>query len=80
MIVAPDRRFARAVKERTGGRGADAVLEIVGGPTLRESIHAVRSGGRVVLVGNVEGGAAEIRPAHFILKEISLIGTKSCRA
>lgn len=80
VIVAPDRRFARAVKERTGGRGADAVLEIVGGPTLGESIHAVRSGGRVVLVGNVEGGTAEIRPAHFILKEISLIGTKSCRA
>lgn len=78
VVVAPALDFAREVKRLTGGRGADAVIEIVGAATLSASIHAVRNGGRVVMLGNVEGLPAEIRPAHFILKEISLIGTKSC--
>lgn len=80
VIVAPELDFAREVKRLTDGRGADAVIEIVGARTLGASIHAVRSGGRVVMLGNVEGLPAEIRPAHFILKEISLVGTKSCTA
>ncbi|GAB3673751.1 alcohol dehydrogenase catalytic domain-containing protein [Salinisphaera aquimarina] len=80
VVVAPDLEFARAVKKLTAGRGADAVIEIVGARTLSASIHAVRNGGRVVMLGNVEGLPAQIRPAHFILKEISLIGTKSCTA
>lgn len=78
VIVAPDLRFARRVKELTAGVGADAVLEIVGALTMPESLHAVRTGGRVVVLGNVDGRPSEVRPAHLIMKEISLIGTKSC--
>lgn len=78
VIVSPQLDFAPAVKALTDGRGADAVIEIVGARSLRASVHAVRSGGRILMLGNVDGQPAEIRPAHFILKEISLIGTKSC--
>jgi D-arabinose 1-dehydrogenase-like Zn-dependent alcohol dehydrogenase len=78
VIVAPDLAFARQVKELTDGVGADAVIEVVGAPTLGQSLHAVRTGGRVVVLGNVEGGLAEVRPAHLIMKEIALLGTKSC--
>ncbi|WP_213453195.1 alcohol dehydrogenase catalytic domain-containing protein [Rhizomonospora bruguierae] len=78
VIVAPDLRFARRVKELTGGVGADAVIEIVGAATMPESLHAVRTGGRVVVLGNVDGRPSEVRPAHLIMKEMSLIGTKSC--
>lgn len=78
VVMAGDLHFARRVKELTDGRGADVVLDIVGAATLTQAVHATRPGGRIVVVGNVEGRAAEIKPAHFILKEISLIGTKSC--
>lgn len=77
VIVSTERRFARELRTRTG-RQADLVLEIVGAATLRESLHAVRPGGRVVVLGNVEGQEVSIPPAYLILKEISLIGTKSC--
>lgn len=77
VVVAPEGQFRHKVKELTNGAGADVAIEVVGAPTLAQSIHAVRNGGRVVLVGNVEGKPAEILPAHFILKEISLIGTKA---
>jgi len=77
VIVAPDRRFAKTAKS-TIGVGADVVLDVVGGSSLAESIHAVREGGTVVVVGNVAGGMASIAPAHLILKEICVVGTKSC--
>jgi acryloyl-coenzyme A reductase len=77
VISDPDGRYAPQVKEATGGQGVDLGLEIVGGRGVTETIHCLRFGGRAVLVGNVEGKPAEIKPAHFILKEISLIGTKA---
>lgn len=77
VVADAEGRHAPQVKELTGGLGADAALEIVGGPSITETIHALRPGGRAVLVGNVEGEPAQIRPAHFILKEVSLIGTKA---
>lgn len=77
VVVDPDRKFARAVKTQLG-TGADLVIDVIGASTLRESLHAVRSGGTVVVVGNVEGKEASVPPAYLILKEISLLGTKSC--
>jgi D-arabinose 1-dehydrogenase-like Zn-dependent alcohol dehydrogenase len=77
VIVDKDRKFAGTVKGHLGS-GADVVIDVVGTPTLRESLHAVRSGGTVVVVGNVEGREASIPPAYLILKEIALVGTKSC--
>lgn len=77
VIVSTDGRYARAAKEATAGTGVDLVVDIVGGSGLNESVHSVRPGGRVVLVGNVEGGEATIKPAYLILKEVSLIGTKA---
>lgn len=78
VIADPDLRFARRVKELTGGIGADVVLEVAGDPTLAQSLHAVRTGGRVVLIGNVSGRPSEVRIAHLVMKEISLLGAKSC--
>ncbi|WP_146240112.1 alcohol dehydrogenase catalytic domain-containing protein [Prauserella flavalba] len=77
IVVDEQRRFAKELRSRTG-RQADLALDIVGAPTLRESMHAVRPGGRVVVLGNVEGKEVSIPPAYLILKEISLVGTKSC--
>ncbi len=80
VVIMEEGRFARQVKAVTASLGVDVVLEIVGAKTLTESIHAVRSGGRVVVVGNVDGATAALRPAHLILKEVALLGTKSCTA
>jgi acryloyl-coenzyme A reductase len=77
VIVEADRKFANSLRAKLG-RKADLVLEVVGATTLRESLHAVKPGGAVVVVGNVEGNEVSIPPAYLILKEISLLGTKSC--
>ena len=58
VLICPDLKFVRAVKSLTDSAGADAVIEVVGAKTLVESMHAVRNGGRLVVLGNVEGEAA----------------------
>jgi len=78
IVTTPDMQFAKEVKRRTNGLGSDAVLDIVGSATLDQSIRSLRKGGRIVLVGNINGKQATIKPAHFILKEISLVGTRAC--
>ncbi len=75
VIAAPDNQFHKAVRELTGGAGADAVIEIAGGPTFGSSIRSLAVGGRLVLVGNVQPGNVPLNPALPILKEIELVGS-----
>ena len=75
VIAAPDGQFHKAVRELTGGLGADAVIEIAGGPTFGSSIRSLAVGGRLVLVGNVQPGNVQLNPALPILKEIELVGS-----
>lgn len=75
-IVSPDGRFHGAVR-RLVPEGVDCALEITGAPTLGATLRSVRTGGRVVLVGNVAPGDAPINPGLLILKEIDLIAAKA---
>jgi NADPH:quinone reductase-like Zn-dependent oxidoreductase len=45
-----------AVREKTGGQGADCVVEIGGAGTLAQSLRAVRAGGTIALIGTVAAG------------------------
>jgi NADPH:quinone reductase-like Zn-dependent oxidoreductase len=50
--------WGRAVRELTGGGGADFVMEVGGAGTLTQSLHAITLGGHIAIIG-VLGGAAE---------------------
>ncbi len=73
VIHAPRLEFAKAVKESVGP--VDIALEVVGSVTLDESLHALKSGGRLVVLGNVVGGKAAFNPGLVILKELEIIGS-----
>jgi len=67
--------MAARVRELTGGRGVDVVMECVGGDVLRASLEALAKDGKVVTVG---GHAGEIVPVDVILlfrNQWSLIGS-----
>lgn len=55
-----------------------AVLDLTAGFTLDDSLRAVRRGGSVVIVGNLENRPVNILPGAFITREINLIGSKAC--
>lgn len=75
VIVAPDGQFHKAVRELTDGAGADAVIEIAGGPTFASSLRSLAAGGRLVAVGNMQPGPVQLNPALPILKEIEVVGS-----
>lgn len=66
--------WAKPVKELTGGRGVDLVVEVGGAGTLAQSLRAVRIGGRVSLIGVLAGGAAEINIVPIVMQKVRVQG------
>jgi NADPH:quinone reductase-like Zn-dependent oxidoreductase len=62
------------VREFTGGTGVDLVVEVGGAGTLTQSLKAVRTGGRISLIGVLTGTAGEINPLPIIMKKIRVEG------
>jgi L-iditol 2-dehydrogenase len=64
-----------AIRQMTGGRGADAAFEVVGlSSTLGTAIECVRKGGRVTLIGNLQA-KVELPLQAVVTREITLIGS-----
>lgn len=59
----------------TGGGGFDVVLELNGGPYFAASLHAMVHGGRIILIGGVAGGKAEVDLYQILGKRLHVIGT-----
>jgi len=66
--------WEKAVKEMTGGVGADHVLEVGGAGTLARSLRAVRMGGQVSLVGNLAGLDAQLNLALVFMQGVRAQG------
>jgi putative PIG3 family NAD(P)H quinone oxidoreductase len=64
--------FARNV---SGGRGFDVVLDLNGGPYFAASLEAMALRGRIILIGGVAGGKADIDIYQILGKRLHVIGT-----
>jgi NADPH:quinone reductase-like Zn-dependent oxidoreductase len=62
------------VRDWTGGRGVDHVIEVGGPGTLGQSINAVRVGGHISLIGVLTGRAGEVPTAALMAKQARLQG------
>jgi NADPH:quinone reductase-like Zn-dependent oxidoreductase len=62
------------VRELTGGRGVDLVVEVGGAGTLPQSMKAVRTGGRINLIGVLTGNTGEVNPLPLVMKKVCLQG------
>lgn len=64
---------------RATNGGFDVALEVVGtAETLDTCIHAVKPGGRVLLIGNSMTETIPVNINRAVLQEISLLGSVSC--
>lgn len=66
--------WEKRVKELTGGKGVDAVVEVGGAGTLPKSIKSVRMGGRISLIGVLTGSEGEINPLPAVMKGVRVQG------
>jgi NADPH:quinone reductase-like Zn-dependent oxidoreductase len=58
--------WSKAVREHTGGRGADFVMEVGGAGTLDESLKSVRLGGHIAVIGVLSGFAPPLQIGMMI--------------
>jgi NADPH:quinone reductase-like Zn-dependent oxidoreductase len=67
--------FVGEVRRLTGKRGADVVIEHVGGDVMTKSVMAVASGGRIVTCGATSGFEAKIDLRHVFFRQIEILGS-----
>jgi NADPH2:quinone reductase len=74
VIVRGSAAVAETVRSATGGRGADVVVDILGGSALPENIAAAAVRGRVICLGRVSGTRGELDLDEFARKRIQMTG------
>lgn len=67
--------FVAAVEEHTAGAGVDVVLDVIGGDYVARNIACLSVGGRIVQVGVMGSGVAEVPVGSLLMKRAHLIGT-----
>lgn len=67
--------FANAVKQWTGDKGVDVILDLVGAAYLKANLEAIGSKGRLIFVGTTSGAKAEIDYSIVMRKRLRIMGT-----
>jgi putative PIG3 family NAD(P)H quinone oxidoreductase len=67
--------FVAAVLDWTGGHGVDVVLDVVGGDYADRNLAATRTQGRIIQVGVMGSGRAELDLGLLLRKRLTLRGT-----
>ena len=71
--VTPD--FSEAVKEFTGKKGVDVILDHVGAKYLAPNMNSLGYAGRLVIIGVTSGIKAELNLALMMVKRQQIIGS-----
>ncbi|MET0897952.1 MAG: NADPH:quinone oxidoreductase family protein [Mycobacterium sp.] len=66
--------FKDAVKELTGGKGVDIVLDPVGGDRVTDSLRSLAPGGRLLVVGFTGGDIPTIKANRLLLNNVDAVG------
>jgi NADPH2:quinone reductase len=66
--------FVAAVKDITGGHGADVIVDPVGGDVFDASSKCIAFEGRLIIIGFASGRIPEIAANRILLKNISVVG------
>lgn len=67
--------FVTMVNEFTAGVGVDVVLDVIGGDYLAKNIRCLASGGIIIQVGVMGGGATEVNLGELLMKRAGIRGT-----
>ncbi len=66
--------FAAVVKELTGGRGVDVVLDMVGGEYLQRELDCLAADGRIALIALLGGAKAQIDLSRLLMRRLTITG------
>lgn len=67
--------FAAVVKELTGGKGVDVILDMVAGDYIPREIDCLADDGRIALIALLKGAEAEIDLGQVLRRRLSISGS-----
>ncbi len=67
--------FVALLREATGKRGADLILDMVGGDYTPRNIRTLATDGRLVSIAQLGGATAEVNLAQIMVKRLTLTGS-----
>jgi len=70
-----DEDFVAAVKQATGDRGVDVILDMVAGDYIPRELDALAEGGRLVFIATLGGSKAGIDAATIMRRRLTLTGS-----
>ncbi len=66
--------FLGSVKELTGGKGVDVVVDVVGGDLMTDSLRSLNTLGRLLVLGFAAGSIPEVKVNRLLLNNIDVRG------
>ncbi|MGQ0636558.1 MAG: zinc-binding dehydrogenase [Planctomycetaceae bacterium] len=69
-----EQSFADVVKQQTGGRGVDVIIEHVGLAVWKDCLRSLAPGGRLVTCGATTGPKVEIDLRFFFTRGLEIVG------
>lgn len=67
--------FVEEVRTRTGGRGVDVVLDMIGAAYLDRNLRALAPDGRLVVIGLQKGSRAEVDLGRLLARRLTVTGS-----
>ena len=67
--------FSEVIKELTGGRGVDVILDHIGAAYLASNLKSLASNGVLVLIGVMGGVKAELNLAQLMVRRQKIAGS-----
>ena len=68
-------RFRDVIKEITGSRGVDVVLDMIGGPYTEPNLDILSEEGRLILINFMKGDETTIRLSQIMRKRLTVTGS-----
>jgi NADPH2:quinone reductase len=66
--------WLETVKQHTGGRGVDLVVDPIGGEAFDDAIRALATEGRLLVIGFAAGGIPTVKVNRLLLRNVSVVG------
>jgi NADPH:quinone reductase len=66
--------WAKAVREHTGGRGVDVIVDPVGDPIFDDAVRTLAPHGRLLVIGFAGGGIPSVKVNRLLLRNAGVLG------